>query len=411
MFQRKFSLQRFASQASIDTTITIDDGDIPQGLAVASNSLTSNNDGGRSSRRENKSERKFRARLRRYLSSIGSESLKASPCGVLQLDDQGRCNYQTLDGKFDILIAQEAKRLSISTEVYSCASELQSIAVMKKALELNHLARGDRHGFSLGIDPSAPIGSTTTPMTLGITRSMSRMSRGDVLLTLNNFIEVASNVRSKLEEVDDGRLGAAMSPFFNLRAPTHQHLAFSGDAPPDPPTARPKKAVTRKHDHRKNTRAQAFGRSGSTFNKEKSFAKTGLDLVPPVTGWGAGTTTQERMATQKAKEEFQKKWRQARRMSVHNSTPSPSSPYTQPRRVTSLEPRLSLKPWGVAMDQTPVISNKKQISCSMSKTAASSVNSVPKTVLKAAKTAPHIGIEKKHARHPQPSDSEQLIWI
>jgi hypothetical protein len=201
-------MRRDPSDSSISTIATISGSDDAEG-----NDDTMKIVGGR------RCNKKFRARLRRYLSSIGSEKINGSPCDILLLDQQGRCNYQTKDGKFDVHIAQDAKSLSISTCVYSCNSEVASLSVMKRALELNHSARGDRHGFSLGIDPGLPDGSKMMPMTLGVTRSMTRMNRSDVMVTLNNFIEIANNIRSKLEEADDGRLGMAPTPFFRLRAP------------------------------------------------------------------------------------------------------------------------------------------------------------------------------------------------
>ena len=306
-----------------------------------------------------------RGRFQRLLASLGSEKNHASPCDILSLDDQGRGNFQTEDGMFELQIVQDAKKLSISTCVYSFTTEFASLAVMKKALELNHhSARGDRHGFTLGIDPGRSTGYKMIPMILGITRRISRMSRNDVIYTLSNFIEIANNVRSKLEEVDDGRLGVDPTPFFRLETPYHpRSLVTTIPVHQGNGKAKKKAGSNRQHNgHRRNSTIRT-SRVG-----EKSFEKTSttmsLQLSNTASNFDGSGRRRSNATTDKATAELHRKWQQARHARRKTGIDTaPASPHSQPVRKPSLESEKEqpLKPWGVGMEKTPVISNKKRI--------------------------------------------------
>ena len=245
-------------------------------------------------------------------------------------------------------------------------------------LELNHSSRGDRHGFTLGIDPRVPDGSTEMPITLGITRSLMRMKHSDDVLILNNFIEIASNIRSKLEEADDGgRLGMVTSSLLNFTPPASHQLKIpnisSGSEQSKHPTLGCPYMVSEddqmEHIQKKPfqpSRRNSIVRSNTSksFKAEKSFDKTMKLQLPPLDNKKMvfASHCPHISDSQKVKEEFHKKWRKARRKSIIRTCGSQSLQSDQYRMVASMEEQHpSLTPWGVGMDKTPVISNRKCI--------------------------------------------------
>lgn len=144
-------------------------------------------------------------RLTKFTKNVARE-WKSSVAG-----DNGKYYIKTSNRLFGLVIAQEDSSLCVTSCLYRCSSEHQSARVMKKALELNYLTR-NRLGFTMAIEPASFKGHPKTvglvDLTLCYCKSFVGMRFDRFRRELKDFVEVACNIQSQLQTIDDGRLGA-----------------------------------------------------------------------------------------------------------------------------------------------------------------------------------------------------------
>ncbi len=192
-------------------------------------------------RKDGKDHKKKKTILQRCLKTI-EKRWNAPSC---KFDADGNCTITTPDGRFELSVCEPTPsgNLSISTCVYTCTSDVQSPAVVRKATEMNTFlgAMGDQdYKYALKIDQSSPSineddtkltsspqmkSSYPLPITIALSLSCSMNSffnakyklksheDGDqdekLLAIVQEFAETALNFQTKLESVDEGRLGMA----------------------------------------------------------------------------------------------------------------------------------------------------------------------------------------------------------
>ena len=146
----------------------------------------------------------------------------------------GRFLLIVSSGKTKGTITSKSSSLSISTRIYTCTSDVQSTAVVRKAMDIQDLVGGsDDEDYELVIDPDPSSSShhnaksnlATLPIQIALCFSCSMVglfnsnsnsssdTDDDTLFSvIKDFVKVAFSVQTKLESVDEGRLGMTPMP-------------------------------------------------------------------------------------------------------------------------------------------------------------------------------------------------------